>query len=330
MRPRPARLPLSLVAALLVAASPVLLAGCAHPTTDQARSTGAVRPAPGAASGAASGGALPAETAPTKPFAVGVRQVRFARGDRPLPTTIWYPATGPAGGSARGGAAPAPGRFPLVVFSHGLGGLPESYAPLTTRWAAAGFVVAAPAYPKTNAHVAHPQVLDIASQPADASAVIDGVLALDANAGDPLAGHVDPQRVGAAGHSAGGYTTVGMFTSGRDPRLRAGIVIAGGLLGGAYQGAPAPLLFVHGDKDATVSYAVGRSAYDNLPWPKAFLTLIGAGHLGYLGPGDRPFDAAVRTTVDFLRWSLYGDPAAKSRLPGDATVSGVCRLDLTL
>jgi dienelactone hydrolase len=196
---------------------------------------------------------------------------------------------------------------------------------LTTRWAAAGFVVAAPAYPGTSAHAKQLDVLDIANQPADASTVIDGVLAAE-----PVAGHVDPQRIGAAGHSAGGYTTVGMFTSHRDPRLRAGIVLAGGPLGGAFRGAATPVLFVHGDKDPTVTYATGRSVYDALGWPKAFMTLIGADHLGYLGPGDRPFDAAVTTTIDFLRWALYGDPAAKSRLHGDATVGGVSRLDSTL
>ena len=32
-------------------------------------------------------------------------------------------------------------------------------------------------------------------------------------------------------------------------------------------------------------------------------------------------------TVEFLRWSLYGDPAAKRRLPADARAGGVAMLD---
>ena len=78
------------------------------------------------------------------------------------------------------------------------------------------------------------------------------------------------------------------------------------------------------------AYATGRTAYDRLPWPKAFLTLTGADHLRYLGPGDRAFDAALATSTDFLRWALYGDPAAKERLPADGNVQGVARIDGSL
>jgi len=258
--------------------------------------------------------------APTTTLAVGVRQLALARGaDRPLPTTVWYPAAGRAGGAPKPGAAPAPGRFPLVLFSHGLGGAPADYAPALVRWAAAGFVVAAPAYPHTVRGSSGLDVLDIGNQPTDASYVITQVLS-------QLAAQVDPAHAGAAGHSAGGFTTVGLFTAKRDPRLRAGIVIAGGPLGGAYLGPAAPLLFVHGDQDSTVSYATGRSAYDKVPWPKAFLTLVGQGHTTYLTPGAA-FTAALDTSTDFLRWALYGDAAARARLSADGTRAGVCRLE---
>jgi hypothetical protein len=35
----------------------------------------------------------------------------------------------------------------------------------------------------------------------------------------------------------------------------------------------------------------------------------------------------AETTVEFLRWSLYGDPAAKGRLPAAAARGGLARLD---
>jgi predicted dienelactone hydrolase len=262
---------------------------------------------------------------------VGVRHLDLSRGpDRQLPTTIWYPATGAAGDGPRSGATAATGRFPLIVLSHGLSGLPEYLAPIGTRWAAAGFVVAAPAFPYTKHGTPRFSVADVANQPADASYVISEVLALNTRAGDPLAGRLDPAAIAAAGHSAGAYTTTGMLSSRRDPRLRAAIVISGALLGGAYSGPETPVLFVHGDADPTVAYADGRAAFTALPWPKAFLTIVGGDHGGSLANGGQGFDQVIKTTTDFLRWSLYGDATAKGRLAADATKGGGSRWDSSL
>ncbi len=76
--------------------------------------------------------------------AVSTRQYTFTDTSRPtpafgsypgsssrrLPTTVWYPSDGG-------------GPFPLVVFVHGFGVTPADYAPLLTRIAGAGYVVAA-------------------------------------------------------------------------------------------------------------------------------------------------------------------------------------------
>jgi dienelactone hydrolase len=264
---------------------------------------------------------LPSRPDPAAPLAVGVRKLALARGaDRPLPTTVWYPAAGAPGRSPRPDAPVAAGRFPLVLFSHGLDALPANLAAVGTRWAAAGFVVAAPAYPHTVQGTRAFDVRDVVNQPADASYVISQLLATSG----PLAGQVDPAAVAAAGHSAGGYTTTFLLSSQRDPRLRAAIVIAGALLGGDYTGPATPVLFVHGDADPTVSYRNGgRPAYAALPWPKAFLTVLGGDHGRYLAPGNRGFDEVVATTTDFLRWTLYGDVAARGRLSADGTATGV-------
>lgn len=314
--------PLALLLGALLLATAGLTACGRTPVSTTWRS----EPAP---SGAAPG-APPGTAAPAKPYAVGVRQLDLSRGaDRPLPTTVWYPAAGTArAGRANDGATPAPGRFPLVLFSHGLTALPQHYSAVTTRWAAAGFVVAAPAYPHTKRDAPEldiTDITDIGRQPADATHVITRLVE-----GEPFADQIDTARIGAAGHSAGGFTTVGMFTANRDLRLRAGIVLAGGPLGGAYQGTAAPLLFVHGDADPTVSYATGRAAYDRAPWPKGFLTLVGGDHGGSLRPGARSFEATLRVTTDFLRGALYGDPSARTRLAREGNVDGVCRLDSTL
>jgi dienelactone hydrolase len=255
--------------------------------------------------------------APTTAFEVGVRTLRLARtADRKLPTRVFYPK----------GA----GRFPVVIFSHGLNGRPSDYRELLTRWAAAGFVVAAPAYPHTTRGTARFDALDVVNQPADASYVLTKVLALDTARGDPLRGRLATDRLAAAGHSAGGITTVGLFSRGRDDRLTAGIVLAGnGLgMGRTYAGPSASMLFVHGDKDPIVPYDWSRAAYDAVPWPKAWLRLRGQGHIDpYLRPGAPAFAAVNRTTTDFLRWTLYGDARAKARLAEDAGANGAGKLE---
>jgi fermentation-respiration switch protein FrsA (DUF1100 family) len=310
-----------LLPALLTLALAVPLAGCeATPPAPPAKSAPATGAAPGP--GVSALPQLPpllSHPAPASPLGVGVRELELARGaDRPLPTTVWYPARGDAGGGTRPGATPATGRFPLVVLSHGLTGEPAALAAVGIRWAAAGFIVAAPAYPHTKRGAAQFDVADVLNQPADASYVISEVLALDGRAGDPLAGHVDRSAIAAAGHSAGGYTTTGMLSAQRDVRLRAAVVIAGALLGGAYTGPATPMLFVHGDADPTVAYQSGRAAYEAAPGPKAFLTLAGGDHSSYLAANGTGFDQMVRTSTDFLRWTLYRDPAALARLAGGA------------
>ena len=318
MRRRPVAL---LTAAVLGAA----LAGCSQQPTAPAG-----RPAPDVPpTSAAPTPRVPAGKAPAESFAVGVRQVKLNRdGDRPLPVTLWYPAAGAAGGGVERSAPAADGRFPVVLFSHGLSARPEDYQALLTRWAAAGFVVAAPRFPHTSRGT-DGNPLDVLNQPADVSYVLTRVLALGEKAGDPLRGRLDPERVAATGHSAGGVTTIGLFTAGRDERLDAGIVFAGTALGvgTAFAGAAAPQLFVHGEADEVVSYAAGKAVYDAVPWPKAMLSLPKGDHGRALLGDGKALGVVADTTVEFLRWTLYGDPAAKKRLPTDAARGGLATLD---
>ena len=266
----------------------------------------------------------PAGRAPAKTFAVGTRKLTLDRGrTRPLPTRLWYPAVGSPGAGPAAGLEPAAGPFPVVLFSHGLTASPTDYSAMLTRWARAGFVVAAPAYPFTSHGVPTFSPLDVLNQPADASQVLTRVLALNRRPGDPLQGRIDPERVAAAGHSAGGITTVGLFTGARDDRLDAGIVFAGRqLMAVPFTGPPAAMLFVHGRKDRTVGYAEGLAAFKAVPWSRAMLSVTRGGHL----TRERDFEVVVTTSTDFLRWSLYGDAAAKARIPADATRGGIATL----
>ncbi|GIH02008.1 hypothetical protein Rhe02_00750 [Rhizocola hellebori] len=259
--------------------------------------------------------------APEQTYPVGLRTLALQRGDRPLPTTIWYPAAGPPGGVLSPGAEAAVGRFPIVLLSHGLGGQPEGFADIAQALAGDGFVVAAPAYPYTKKESPAFDRHDVRHQPADAAFVLDEIAKLGRRMGDPFAGRL-AARMCAAGFSAGGTTTSGMLTPGRDPRLKCAVIISGRVMEGGYTGQAVPVLFVHGDADTVVAYSVGRGAYDKLAWPKAFLTMKGCGHGEFLDSKRAGFAPARAAITDFLRWNLYGDTAARKRMSAGGTLSG--------
>ena len=127
---------------------------------------------------------------------------------RTLETAIYVP-----GGSAPRSAA---GR-PLILFVHGSGGNPDFYRVLLEGWAAQGYVVAAPRFPS-----------DLENQPGDVSFVLSELLRLSSMATGPYAGGIDGNRIGVAGHSAGGVTVLGVAFNAccLDRRIRAGVVQA--------------------------------------------------------------------------------------------------------
>jgi predicted dienelactone hydrolase len=116
-----------------------------------------------------------------------------------------------------------------VLFAHGYDVTPDFYAPLLERWAAAGYVVAAPVFPILSGSDGGASHVDYEKTFGDASFVITQVLQW--GGGDPLAGMVDPDRIAAAGHSDGEVVSfgVGFLECCRDPRVRSVIAMAGDL-----------------------------------------------------------------------------------------------------
>lgn len=220
------------------------------------------------------------------------RVVQMERGPkRPLPVTLWYRRT-------------LAGRRPVVLFSHGLRGLPRQFTAIATGWAEAGYVVAAPTYPHTNGHVKNPDRADVPNQSIDAAYVLGRVLAFDRTAGDPLAGHLATDDVAVIGFSAGATTTMGMLTVRHDPAIRAAVSVAGRLPHTKFGGLAVPMLFIHGTADKTVPYAAGRAAYRADPWPKTFVTVAGEGHGPYLNPHDPGYPLVSSAILTFLRAHL--------------------------
>ncbi len=182
--------------------------------------------------------------------------------------------------------------------------------------------MAAPAFPKTARGSSALDINDLAKQPADVSAVITAVLALDTKDGDPPTGRVDSTKIAAGGHSLGGMTTVGLFSSyARDTRIKTGIVMAGSArtVGTDYPDPAPSMLFVHGELDRVVYPADGRAAYDPFPGKKAWLRLEAGDHLGpYIGTDYELTLSVTQTSLDYLRWALHGDEPSLKRF--NATV----------
>lgn len=160
-------------------------------------------------------------------------------GYRPVPVLVWYVMTAasvgpdapearypidpfygqfpPAGSSlwekygtdrALHEPLPAPGRFPVILFSHGHG-MPQYNVALGTRLASHGFVFVAvmhfgdpsqmPGYPPGNSMRSN-----MYDRPRDLSFALTELLARSEQPGQLLHGVLDPDHVAAAGFSLGG------------------------------------------------------------------------------------------------------------------------------
>ncbi len=174
------------------------------------------------------------------PYAVGrsTITVNDVPRNRPLTVDVWYPApVGTTGTPSRYSFLPTAyydsklaladppaatgGPFPLVVYSHGAGGVRFISAFLAEHLASQGFVVVAADHIGDSALEA---VLDTTvpadqndiDRPQDVTAMLDGVLAAAngqlASAPAQLTGLVEPSTIGFIGHSYGGYTGFAMVS----------------------------------------------------------------------------------------------------------------------
>jgi fermentation-respiration switch protein FrsA (DUF1100 family) len=253
---------------------------------------------------------------------------------RTLRTVVFYPAIGPVRSGAAAHVAPdvAHGPYPLIVFAHGYGSTPLEAETLVESWASAGYVVAAPAFPLSNAQAAGgPNAADYVHQPADMSYVISATFAASGISG-PLQNLVDVHApVGIAGHSLGGITTLGLAvdTCCHDDRIKAAIVMSGDALtfpGGRFDYAHAPaLLFVHGTADPVVSYESSVDAFNLARGPKGLLSLPGGDHGAPVDPKGKLFaNVTIATRTFFDKYLKRATGAVTDTGPGVA--SGAAQL----
>jgi dienelactone hydrolase len=263
-------------------------------------------------------------------FPVGVRSLDLVdpERERRIPLELWYPAaeeargrdlspesqdryrvmpaTPEVGQEAVRDAAAQPGRFPLILFSHGFGGHRRQTTHFCTHLASHGYWVAAPDHTgntmidmmglvarlQSGGEAPDPMELVgsfVADRPLDVSFAIDQLLE-DAGAEDVS---LDPERIGMSGHSFGGWTT--LQVSGRDPRVRAALPLApaGGPTPLAGETNPlessleldwerdVPTLFLVAERDTLLPLEGMHSLYGRTRGPKRMVVLQNSDHLHF-------------------------------------------------
>jgi predicted dienelactone hydrolase len=234
---------------------------------------------------------------------------------------FWYPAAAPVSrqgparepASAGSDASVADGRHPVVLFSHGFLGAADQSRFITENLARMGYVVAAVDHDDAidrGARIAFPDVLRPGDWTGttqierrnDLVALLDRMTVLDADPDSFLHRRLDLARIGAVGHSLGGYAVLGMAgarTAWREPRIRA---VAGlspytapYLLPGRFGAIDIPVMLQGGTFDIGITPLLPRF-HALLRAPRYLLVLRDVHHLGWTD-----FALGGRTTVEATR-----------------------------
>lgn len=252
------------------------------------------------------------------------RTTKGREGPRTLVTEVWYPAVeaardagnedyvlydsvpedlrgtlvpedlGMLSTSAVRDAAPRAdrGAFPLIVFSHGKGGIRMQSTFYTVLLASHGYVVVSPDHEgDTLVDLLEEGDVDLTTidsfidRPLDVSFLLDNYLALPDD--HFLAGLIDVERVGATGHSFGALTS--FVTAGNDWRVRAIVAhtpVGVGLVHVASE-IPVerfgiPIMIQSAGLDRTLpSDLHAASLWEHMQAPRYWLELETAGHFTY-------------------------------------------------
>ena len=308
------------------------------------------------------------------PNPVGVRTLELSdpsrlnadgNGPRPITVELWYPSTTEAvAGVPRyvvnlfgfdvartptyRDVARAPGAFPLVLFSHGNGGIRFQSLFFAAHLASHGYVVASPDHHGNtflDILAGDVDALSAVNRPLDMKFVLDDLLARNGSGSDFLAGAIDSSRIGMSGHSFGGYTTLALAAGATaDPRIGAFMPLApASPFDEAFLGSiTAPILIQGGSLDETTPF----ESQQLLPYKRlspgaavvGLAQIVGAGHftfsdicevprnlVGFIGgfdeactPAHLPWrhahDIIDYLALNFFDGTLGGDKAALRRL----------------
>ena len=204
---------------------------------------------------------------------------------RTLVVDIRYPST--TGGNNAPLDLPG-GPYPLIVLSHGYMAQGRIYSYFTNHLASYGYVIAAPDFPLTNlAAPGGANPADVLNQPGDVSFVMDRMLDFSAAPGNLLAGSIDPDRIGVAGHSLGGFTTLLVSFSPvyGDDRIKASMPMAPfgcPFEKDFFRTHSVPLLLAGGTADIFVTFQENLAApYKLAVSPKYLLEVTDGTHMSF-------------------------------------------------
>jgi predicted dienelactone hydrolase len=224
---------------------------------------------------------------------------------------VWYPTATeakrydykPQIGSVAPDAAVADGAHPLIVFSHGFLGAADQTIFLMEEFARHGYIVAGVDHADSlrgrrggrSERLGFPNFADAKSwdeakfrdRKEDVSALLAHLLALNAKPGDRLFAHVNADAIGAAGHSLGGYTVLGMiggWPGWRDERIRAALLLSPYATPvidhGDLAAVRTPVMLQGGTLDWGITPFL-RPLYNKLDSPRYLLVLKNETHFGW-------------------------------------------------
>ena len=259
-------------------------------------------------------------------------------GDRPLELRVTYPKE--------------QGKYPLIVFSHGLRGSMNTYDPLILTWVSHGYVCIQPnhsdslLYFKGNARAAFQinasTFTNWSQRPQEMSSVIDRLSEIEKQV-PGLAENVDTSKIGMGGHSYGAHTSSLLAgarprtgQSFKEKRAKAILLISpqgqgNGFDADAWKDMTGPILEITGSEDVSIvptTPQLRRMPFDRSPAGDKYLLWIEGAHHGMGGISGRWFPTAgdadpvqlktVQTTT-LMYWDAYlkGDQKAKTFLLSD-------------
>jgi dienelactone hydrolase len=258
-----------------------------------------------------------------------------------VPVRVFFPARGPA---------VADGVFPLVVFHHGAvfvqpdhPAIFDRFDQLLRRWTSYGFVVAtidAPELIWVEGRLVSATLSNLNAMSEDQRATIAYFKDRVADPSFPLAGHVDVDRVIAAGHSRGGGAS--LITARAEPSVIGGILIKpldpmGTVAGEEAWNIPLPakpFLLIIGGSDADLPYPMVDFLYERRSGPMVAPTIIGSLHSwtcdascppdegGVAGiPREQDWAVTNAYAVAFLSYAARGDLSFAPLLFGEQGLS---------
>ena len=187
------------------------------------------------------------------------------------------------------------GPYPMVIFSHGNGGIRVQSVFLTVHLASHGYVVVSLDHEGNtlsdlfDAGSGIPNDLLAVAQdrPADVKVVVDEMLARNEADGNFFSGLIDANEIGITGHSFGGYTS--MASAVLDPRIKASAplappnAIALAVVNAAAQNTKIDTFIFAGGKDLTLPFEDNQqSSFDTLPEERRLLlNILDAGHFTF-------------------------------------------------